>query len=163
MNSNPYSSPVSSDSVQSDTGRKSPGCASELAWLILPPVSGLIVGFLWYAVSAAIVESFVMPNVDPYKFPYGGAAIFMSWPLSTFYGLLTGFAVSVLGTGKPKSCAIALIIVAVVSAVWTTSIWLQSENAGECSSKYVVFYPLFAFSFVILVSGLAMFFKSPKR
>ena len=158
MNANPYPPPVTSDN-----GRGSPGCASELAWLILPPILGLIVGFLWYAVSATIVESIVMPKVEPCKFPYGGAAMFMSWPLSTFYGLLTGFAVSVLGTGKPKSCAIALIIVAVVSAVWTTRIWLQFENAAECSSKYVVFYPLFAFSFVVLIAGLAKILKTPKR
>ena len=150
---NPYSTPLQvNGELKPDESPK--GCVAEAGWLVLPPLFCTIAGFAWYIVAATIVESLVMPNVEPCKYPYGGPAIFLCLALSTFYGLLIGIASSVFGSKQSKYGGAALVVAATIATTITVYWWFQFENASECSSKYVLFYPLYALNITTGIAGL---------
>ena len=159
MKTNPYSSPIAESTKKDSSAIQTLGCRSEIAWLFLPPLIFTVAGFVWYIIAASLVEYLVMPFIAPYKYPYGGPAIFLFLPLSTFYGLLTGLATCVFGSTQRRHGGVALIVVAAITVSITTYWWYQFENAAECNSKYVLFYPLFAISILLAFAGAFLTLK----
>lgn len=156
MTTNPYSPPTPTETHNCQPEAQTQSCGLEIGWLVLSPIVFTVAGAAWYLFAASFAENFVMPYVEPYKYTYGAPAIFLCLPLSTFYGLLTGFAVSILGTSQRKYCGVALLVVAAITSLCTIYWWNQFENAAECNSKYVLFYPLFALSILVGFAGIIL-------
>ena len=99
------------------------------------------------------MDFLVLPYLEPCKHSYGGPALFLCLPLSTFYGLLTGLGVSVFGSSQRKYGGVCLIVVSLLTLVITFYWWKQFEDFNDCNSKYVLFYPLILLSVLIGISG----------
>lgn len=130
----------------SDTG-------STLAWLVLLSCIGGFSGFFGYLVTALILESSVMPNVDPPKYTYGQQSGLISLPLSTVIGFAAGLASAVFVSGRRYLASLTMLCIAMLGAFVTYRLW-YNDGIGKCNSAIVLYYPVFGLCMLIAIAGL---------
>ncbi len=155
MTSNPYVTPESSSkpAIASEPLIVSRDVGTTLAWLVLFPCVGGFIGFVGYLVTAMILESSVMPNVDPPKYTRGQQSGLISLPLSTVIGFAAGIAFAMFVNGGRLLSSLAMFIVAILGAFVTYRLW-YNDAIGECNSAIVLYYPIFGLCALIAICGI---------
>ncbi len=131
------------------------GTDSRLAWFVLFPCLGGFIGFAGYIVTALILESSIIPSVEPPKFTYGQQAGLISLPLSTIIGFSSGFALALFVVGMRRWSTVLMFAVAILGAFTTFSLWSQ-DGIGECNSAIVLYYPIFGLCALIAFIGIVL-------
>lgn len=124
------------------------GCA----WLILFSWTGGLVGFCGYFAASLILESSVMPHVEPPKFSYGQPSALISLPLSAVIGIFAGAAFALIPIGWQRASVWSMLGVSFLGAYITYRRWCNS-GIGDCTSSIVLYYPIFAFCVLIAGTG----------
>ena len=159
MKSNPYITPQSSSQfsdgeslAKTDASRD---IGTKLAWFVLFPCVGGAVGFAGYLATAMILESSIIPNVDPPIYTYGQQSGLISLPLSTVIGFAAGIAFAGFVNGWRRFSILAIFAVAILGTFVTYRLW-YNDGIGECNSAIVLYYPIFGLCGLIASLGFVL-------
>ena len=158
MNVNPYHSPEVPSQIEaelqpaiepgSDIGF---GCAM----FLLFPTLGATIGFAGYLVISAIIESSVMPNVEPPRNTYGQQAGLISLPLSTIIGMTAGVSFAFLVNGWKRISIVGMFLISLLGSLTALGMWYD-DGLGECNSALILHVPIIVFCGVIAAFGLLL-------
>ena len=171
MNSNPYISPngnpdrvIVHDAPDPTQERRDIG--TTMAWLALFPCLGGFIGFAGYIASAMILESTVIPNVDPPKYTYGQQFGLISTPLSTVIGFIAGIGVALFIKRLRILSTLMMLCVSALGSYLTYGMW-YNDGIGECTSAIVLYYPIFGLCGIVAALGIVFatitLILNPKR
>ena len=162
LNTNPYKSPTKYESSVEPLGEVANRSVS-LTVVIGNLAAGFTFGLIWYPATSLAIKYWLIPEAGPDIFAYIQEAVQLSWPTSILMGVLVGCCGVPFWCGCHKIAATSLSILAFMSTIWITYIWRQDDVFGNSSSKYVLFFPLYAFSFLIFATAIVSLCKTPKK
>lgn len=126
-----------------------------IAWIVLFPWVGGVIGFSGYLTTAIILELSVIPHVDPPKYSYGQQSGLMSLPLASLIGFFAGIAFAGFVIGWRRSSSIAMMGVAILGTLFTFQLWYHN-GMGQCNSEIVLYYPIFGLCTLIAIIGMML-------
>ncbi len=95
--------------------------------------------FFGYLGSALLLETKVIPHLEPPKFTYGQQ-----------------FAIAFLNKRRFRGIAVALIAIAIVGSLVTLNLW-RGDGIGACNSAIVLYYPIFGLCSLVGTIGLFLY------
>ncbi|MEQ1905349.1 MAG: hypothetical protein ABL888_14260 [Pirellulaceae bacterium] len=154
MQTNPYVPPHNVSTIDEATStvamKPNREILTSLICFVICTSLGGFVGFAGYLISLQILESVVMPQVDPPIYTYGQAAFLGSLPLSTILGVAAGLTLAGFISGWRRVSLIAMFGVATLGVFVT--FWLWSNDTEYCNSAIVLYYPIFGLCGLIITT-----------